>query len=112
MSTIFVTNHSDKILKDGFAGNFYVFKMEETVEIPLEAAEHIFGYGIENKEPYLARLGWTKTTNDLEDGLDRLSKWELSTQPPRKNQSLSPLVDKVPFPSEKKVGGKILTVAA
>jgi hypothetical protein len=111
MSTIYVTNHSDKILKDGFAGVFYVFEIGKTVEIPIEAAQHIFGYGIENKEPYLARLGWTRTTNDLDEGYARLSKWALTTYPPRKNQSLSPLVDLVPLPSERKVGGKIPAVA-
>jgi hypothetical protein len=112
MSNIFVTNHSDKPLKDGFCGTKYEFKVGETVEIPVEAAAHIFGYGNDNKEPYLARLGWAKTSNDLEEGLKHLAKWELSTEPPKKNQSLSPLVERVPLPSQKRAGGKILSVAA
>ena len=112
MTTIYVTNRSDKPLKDGFAGQFYEFKPGSTVELSEEVARHIFGYGDENKEPYLARLGWAKTTNDLEEGLKRLAQWELSTEPPKKNQSLSPLVERVPLPSQKKAGGKILSVAA
>lgn len=112
MTTIYVTNNSDQPLKDGFAGEFFDFKVGSTVEISEEVAKHIFGYGDENKEPYLARLGWAKTANDLEQGLERLSKWELSTQPPRKNQSLSPLVERVPLPASKRGGGKILSVAA
>jgi hypothetical protein len=112
MTTIYVTNRSDKPLKDGFAGQFYEFKIGSTVEISEEVAKHIFGYGDENKEPYLARLGWAKTANDLDEGLERLSKWELSTEPPKKNQSLSPLVERVPLPSQKRGGGKILSVAA
>jgi len=112
MSTIFVTNNSDVKLKDGFAGIFYEFKPGTTVEIPVETAKHIFGYEDSNKEPYLARLGWLKNSNELDKALELLTKWELTTVPPKKNQSLSPLVEKVPLPSEKKVGGKILQAVA
>jgi hypothetical protein len=112
MSNIFVTNNSDQDLKDGFGGVFYEFKPGSTVEIPEEFAIHIFGYKDEDKTKYLARLGWVKTTNELKEGLERLSKWELSTQPPKKNQSLSPLVERVPLPASKRVGGKILQAVA
>ena len=109
MSNIFVTNRSDKKLKDGFAGVFYSFPKNETVEIPQEVARHIFGYGDDNKEPYLARLGWIVSQNDLEKGIELLNQWEISTEPPSKNQSLSPLVERVPLPSLKRVGGKVLS---
>ena len=39
MSTIFVTNNSDKILKDGFCGQFWTFKIGETVELHEDAAQ-------------------------------------------------------------------------
>ena len=112
MSTIFVTNNSDIKLKDGYAGVFYEFLPGKTVEIPLETANHIFGYEDSNKEPYLARLGWLKNSSELDKAMELLAQWQLSTEAPKKNQSLSPLVEKVPLPSEKKVGGKLLTVAA
>jgi len=112
MSNIFVTNNSDQDLKDGFGGVFYEFKPGSTVEIPEEFATHIFGYKEDDKMKYLARLGWVKTTNELKEGLERLSKWELSTEPPKKNQSLSPLVERVALPSSKKAGGKILQAVA
>ena len=112
MSNIFVTNNSDQDLKDGFGGVFYEFKPGSTVEIPEEFATHIFGYKEQDKMKYLARLGWVKTTNELKEGLERLSKWELSTEPPKKNQSLSPLVERVPLPASKRVGGKILQAVA
>ena len=99
-------------MKDGFSGIFYEFLPGKTLEIPEEAAAHIFGYGDSDKQPYLARLGWAKTSNDLDEGLKILSQWELSTEPPKKNQSLSPLVERVPLPAQKRAGGKILTVAA
>ena len=69
-------------------------------------------YEEQNKEVYLARLGWIKTANDLDTGFEILSKWELSTQPPKKNQLLAPLVERVPLPSSKKGGGKILQAVA
>ena len=112
MSNIFVTNNSDQDLKDGFGGVFYEFKPGSTVEIPEEFATHIFGYKEQDKMKYLARLGWVKTTNELKEGLERLSKWELSTEPPKKNQSLSPLVERVPLPASKRAGGKILQAVA
>ena len=112
MSTIFVTNNSDIKLKDGYAGVFYEFLPGKTVEIPLETANHIFGYEDSNKEPYLARLGWLKNSSELDKAMELLAQWQLSTEAPKKNQSLSPLVEKVPLPSERKVGGKILSVAA
>jgi hypothetical protein len=112
MPSIYVTNKSDKPLKDGFSGMFYEFLPNTTVEITEEAAQHIFGYQQADKSPYLARLGWAKTANDLDEGLKILAQWELSTEPPKKNQSLSPLVERVPLPSHKRGGGKILTVAA
>jgi len=111
MSNIFVTNHTDKTHKDGYGGVFYVFEPNKTVEIPVEVARHIFGYGEDNKEPYLARLGWIVTSNDLDKGLEILTKWDISTEPPKKNQSLSPLVERVPLPV-KKAGGKVLQAVA
>ena len=112
MSTIFVTNNSDKKLTDGYAGVFYEFKKGETVEIPLDVARHVFGYGEDDKEPYLARLGWVISRNDLEKGLEILSQWEFSTEAPKKNQSLSPLVERVPLPTSRKGGGKVLQAVA
>lgn len=112
MTIIYVTNHTEHALTDGFAGKVYHFEVEKTVEIPEEVARHVFGYGDDNKQPYLARLGWAVTTNDLPRGLERLSNWELSTVPPKKNQVLSPLVERVPLPTERKSGGKVLPFVA
>jgi len=111
MTSIFVTNNSDRKLKDGFAGVQYSFMPGETVEIPVEVAKHVFGYGDGNKEPYLARLGWIKTQNDLDDGMALLAKWDFSDQPPKKNQSLSPLVERVPLEVVKHPKGKVLSAA-
>ena len=89
--SIFVTNRSDKKLKDGYGGIFYEFKKDETVEIPEEVARHIFGIDDLDKEKYLARLGWCKTTNDLEDALAILAQWEISSEPPKKKPIVIPV---------------------
>lgn len=112
MSTIFVTNNSDVKLRDGYAGEFYDFLPGKTVEIPIEVAHHVFGYGEEDKMPYLTRLGWLVNQNEVDKAFALLAKWDLSTEAPKKNQPLSPLVEKVPLPSDRKAGGKLLTVAA
>jgi hypothetical protein len=112
MSNIFVTNNSDTPLHDGYCGVFYDFKVGETLEIPVEAARHIFGYGDDDKQPYLARLGWARTSNDIPEGLKRLDQWSFSDSKPEKNQLLTPLVERVPLPSSRKAGGKVLSVAA
>lgn len=110
MTVVYVTNNSDKPLKDGFSGVQYEFPVGETVEIPEEVATHIFGYGVEDKIPYLTRLGWLVSQNDLEAVLEKFSKWNLSTEKPQPNHILSPVVDQVPFP--KRGRGKVLKAVA
>ena len=88
---IFVTNRSDLKLKDGYAGVFYEFKKDQTVEIPEEVAKHIFGIHDPDKEKYLARLGWCKTSNDLEAAIAILEQWEIGTEPPKKGPIVIPV---------------------
>lgn len=106
--TIFVTNNSDVKLIDGYAGKKHEFLPNTVVEIDEDTARHIFGYGVEDKRPYLIRLGWLKSETDIDAALEMLNKWEISSERPKTNQSLSPLVEKVPLPSERKAGGKLL----
>jgi len=102
--TVFVTNNSDITLIDGFAGKKYEFAPGTVVEIDEDTARHIFGYGDENKKPYLIRLGWLKSDTDLKTAFETLSKWDFSNERPKTNQSLSPLVEKVPLPPERGQG--------
>ena len=45
-----VTNKNNtKVLRDKHGGIEYVFSPGETLTIPAEAAEHIFGYGLDEK---------------------------------------------------------------
>ena len=106
MQTVYVTNRWSKPIEFSFNYKPYRFPVGETVEAPLEAVCHIFGHGDENKEPYMARLALIKTKNDIPEGLKILSKIEISDKPPLKDHSLSPVVERVPLPPARKVGGK------
>jgi hypothetical protein len=104
---LYVTNNSGKELISEFCFEKYKFPANETVALTPLAAEHIFGHGKENKEPYLARLGWIRLHSELEQALEKLSKFEISTEPPaEKNRSLPSAVGVVPLRVERRAGGK------
>jgi hypothetical protein len=112
MTSVFVTNKSDTILADSWNGVRFVLEPNSTVEVPVEFAVHVLGAESQDKAPYLARLGWSMTANDVEEGVKKLQKFEISNEPPIvKNHSLPPVVEKVPLPTEKKAGGKLLKTA-
>ena len=113
MELLYVTNNSDKELVATFSFESYKFPANETVALSPEAAQHIFGYGKENKEPYLARLGFIRLHSELEQALEKLSKFEISTEPPtEKNRSLPSAVGVVPLRVERRAGGKSFPRAA
>ena len=107
MSMVYVTNTGDTKLKDGFAGVFYEFPKDQTVEIPLDAAKHIFGYMNPNKEPHLSRLGWVRSFAEIEKGYEKLAEFQISEQPPEQNRSLPSAVGVVPLHVEKRGEGKV-----
>jgi hypothetical protein len=98
MMTVYVTNNWDKPIVDEYAYKAYTFPVNESVEVPVEIARHIFGYGSENKEPFLARLGFAKTKNDIPSGLEILAKFSITESKPVQDRSLSPAIDQVPPP--------------
>lgn len=107
MNKVYVTNTSESILTDSWDGIAYTLKPNETIEVPIEFATHVLGYQKEHKEQTLARLGWIKFTNELEEGLKKLQKFVISDTPKIKNHSLPPVVERVPLPSTKKAGGNV-----
>ena len=112
METVIVTNKGDTALTDGYGGVFYEFLRGKPVEVPVHVAKHVFGYGDENKEPYLARLGWIRSHSDLDSGIERLNKFEITTQPAQQDRSLPSAVSVVPLRVEKHAGGKVNQRAA
>lgn len=103
---VYVTNRSDKALSFVYAYKNYEFPVGKSVQIPVDAAQHIFGHGDVNKEPYLARLGWIRLHSELEQGIERLSQFIISAEPfVEENRSLPSAVGVVPLHVEKRAGG-------
>ena len=107
MTTIYVTNNWDKSVQMDYCFKQYEFPIGKTVAVEEDAARHIFGFHDLNKEPYMVRLGWQKTRNDFETCLRIYDSFVFSAEPPAKNQSLSPLVEKVPHSVSKRSGGNV-----
>lgn len=71
-----VTNHNSARFIDRYDGREYVFEPNQPVILHEDAARHIFGYGDQNKAPYLSRIGKMKTTQlDGAGGLRDAMKW-------------------------------------
>jgi hypothetical protein len=105
MSTLYVTNNWDKAVSMAYCFKQYEFPKGQTVAVEEDAARHIFGFDQEDKEPYMVRLGWQRTHADLEESLKIYESFVFSSEPPKKNHSLSPVVERVPSP--KKAGGNV-----
>jgi hypothetical protein len=82
MSTVWITNTSETALEDGCAGVRYNFAPATPLEVPLEVARHVFGYQAEDKEPFLARLGWCRSRADLAKALEHLSLFKITVEQP------------------------------
>lgn len=105
--TVFVTNQSETKLVFTYEYKPIEFPVGKSVEISLKAAKFIFGHGITDKEPILARLGWIRLHSELEQGLEKLAKFAITDQPlESKDRSLPSAVGVVPLHVEKRVGGK------
>jgi hypothetical protein len=46
------------------------------VECSIDAAQHIFGYGVADKTQHMIRLGWAANSGGLEEAYKRLDKFE------------------------------------
>ena len=108
---IFVTNHSSRNHRDSYAYRDYDFPIGETVEISEQMARYMFAHGVEDKEPTLARLGWIRTRNEIPDGVKLLEQFIISQEPPGRNHSKSPVVERVPFPAERRGRGNVKAAA-
>ena len=104
---VYVTNNSNKDLN--FEYNFVgiEFPVGKTVEIPLQTAKHVLGYGDDDKEKYLVQLGLIRLHSELEEATEKFRKVEISETPPTKNRSLPSAVGVVPLHVEKRGEGKV-----
>ena len=95
MSVVYVTNRGDVGHTDRYHGISYTFNPGETIEGPLEVAVELLGYGHRNREPFVVRLGWSVTSNDMPKAMERLLKIEISTEPPSQDRVLPSSVGSV-----------------
>jgi len=108
--SVFVTNKGIP-----FVGRFenvdYTFENGKEVELSLEAAKHILGYGDDNKEPYFVRLGWMKINTDLPRALERMQTVSFSSEPAKKVHLTAPVVERVAAPMPKVQKAEVKGVA-
>jgi hypothetical protein len=71
-----VTSRLQKKFRARYVGIDYDFRQNEAVNLPIDAARHIFGFGEDDKTASLHRLGWLTHTEGLEEALEKLSKIE------------------------------------
>ena len=103
---VYVTNNSDKDFS--FEYNFVgiEFPVGKTVEIPLKTAQHVLGYGDDDKEKYLVQLGLIRLHSELEEATEKFKRVVISETFSGKNSSLPSAVGVVPLRLERAVGGK------
>jgi hypothetical protein len=70
-----VTNHNEFPIEDYYAGVLYKFPTGKPIKIPLEAAEHIFGF-VDGHADYThvqRRWGWNIKGVTLEDSMNKFN---------------------------------------
>jgi hypothetical protein len=82
MNEVWVTNATKETFEDMWHGDKYTFPAGKSVNVPLEVARHVFGYGLADRVPVLARLGWAVTSNDVPAALKRLDRFVIADQKP------------------------------
>jgi hypothetical protein len=104
MTTIFVRNNGSDPFFDALDGTVYHFESGKEIEIPEIAAKHIFGYGDDNKEPYLVRLGWMKMSNQFNEAMEKLALFSFSKESIKPVHLSAPVVERVAAPMPKAKG--------
>ena len=109
-SSVFVRNNSENHFSDALNGVVYNFAPGVEIEIPEVAAKHIFGYGDDDKEPYLVRLGWMKMNTDFPMAMEKLGKFSFSREPSKPVHLSAPVVERVAAPLPKARGAANVAV--
>lgn len=79
---VFVTNNNDFFHEDRFDGEMYQFPPKEKVQVPVDAAVHMFAFNMPDKTDALVRLGWamiydpaSKRMVENPEGVKRLARF-------------------------------------
>jgi len=96
-----ITNCNESPFPDPFVGRFngqdYLFPRHKPAMCDDAAAAHIFGIGVPDKAPILARHGWANLTNRLEDGMRILDNFKFDFVAP---QFEAPLANEIAYPED------------
>ena len=76
-----VISHLDKPFVGRFNGRDWKFIPEQPVDLPEEAAAHIFDFGRADKTRALLRLGWAKSGDELNPENENLMKISFEEPP-------------------------------
>lgn len=66
--------------KSRYDGKDYVFRPGEVTALSLDAATHIFGYGLEDKTAALLRFGWLTHNSTYDEAVRRLDDFKFLQQ--------------------------------
>jgi hypothetical protein len=94
-----VINNNERSIMGRYAGVDYHFKPGNPVDVPEIVAAHVFGFGKEDKTQALARLGWMRTSDELEFGLEKLSKVSFDDPPEMIEAPVQPKRKKLTSPA-------------
>ena len=59
-------------LKGMHHGNVYEWKPGESLDISIATAEHLFGFGLDDKAPAFHRLAWITSKSNIDDAYSKL----------------------------------------
>ena len=94
MDTVVVTNETDKVIKGRYAGKDYVFPVGQAITLPINAAQHIFGFKLADKTGALTRLGWMVNSEQIETAMEKLGLVKFGVEGDTKTSSnVGPLVN-------------------
>jgi hypothetical protein len=93
--TIWIVNGNADTYEDRFDGDDYVFMHGQAVEVPVEGANLMFGYGEPDKKSTLMRAGKAPSASDLKHGMVWLSNFSFHNTEPKEHH-LAPVLEVTP----------------
>jgi|SRR4029077_4559984 len=73
VSFVRVTNGLNEKIAGRYDGVDYLWKPGDAHDIPVAAAEHIFGFGVEDKAQAMNRLGWMPSSDKRDSAYEKLA---------------------------------------
>lgn len=75
---LITVNNSGDAFKAKYDGISYEFPTGGSATIPLDAARHIFGFGLPDKSEVLSKHGWLRHNGEMDAAMTRLNDFSFS----------------------------------